>query len=126
LICSAGASAEGPSSKRIFSEHHRNPQSRIVQTSYVCPDGRRSIIVRYDDVPRARVVRLVRNGVPAPSSVVRQVNGLLAYLDSLTGLYPQCGSNDDTFSASGRKDKAHAAILIHWSLTKAALGQILE
>ena len=107
-------------------EHHRNASAREVHTTYTCRDGRRSNIVQYDHILKGRIARLSRNGRNAPPAVVARVNALLRYLDYLSAVYPQCGSKDDIFAASGMKDNRHAAIIVRWSLTEAVMVQIAE
>ena len=127
-LAASGAAVAKPLPPRPITlpEHHRNAEAREVHTTYACRDGRRSIIVQYDHIPKGRIARLSRNGRKAPPAVVARVNELLRYLDYLSAVYPQCGSKDDIFAASGMKDNRHAAIIVRWSLTEAVLVQIAE
>lgn len=107
-------------------EHHYNAGSRTVHITYTCMDGYRSITMQYDQTPKGRITSLSRNGYLATREVVDKANAVLSYLDYVSALYPQCSSKDDTIAASGRKNKAHAGILIRWSPTEAHMGGVLE
>lgn len=107
-------------------EHHYNAGSRTVHTTYTCMDGSRSITVHYDQAGKGRVTSMSRNGYLALPAVIAKVNELLGYLDSVSAVHPQCGSRDDALAASGRKNRAHAGILIEWSPDQAEMLQVLE
>jgi hypothetical protein len=110
----------------VFPEHHRNPQSRIVNTNYACTDGTRLIRVAYEQFPKGSITTLVRNGRSASQDVINKVNSFVAHFDYLTAIFPQCGMRDDVFTVTGISKGRRADILVRWTPTSANLDAVLR
>ena len=121
--CTAAAAQGLPSPP--MAEHHAKPVSRTVVTTYRCADGERSVTVSYDRTSRGRVSKLVRNGRSAEPAVLDKLDTLLERLDSVSHVYPECGSRTDLLIVDGTRNRERSGLVIHWTDTDVTLAATL-
>ena len=114
MIGSCQAHAEPASSP--VAEHHVNAKSRIVDTKFACADGERLFSVRYEDnSATVSFVSGTRKGKAVPLSDAKRITQGLSKLDSVSYIYPQCGTSSDLLLAIGRSGRRQAFVAIVWS-----------
>ena len=113
LLCisASGAAAQVPQPPRVI--HPRNPDLRIVTTSFVCGAVERRYALRYSIRGFEEFFSASRDGRAVDSNALRRVSETLRGYDSFM-IYPQCADDRDVLTAFARKGSVHFEVYIIW------------
>jgi hypothetical protein len=99
--------------------HPVKPTSRTVTTDYICSDGKRSLVLRYDKSASGRFSSAIRNGVAAGEAVIKEMNRFLTSLDHVQFVHPDCHETSDLLHVSGIADRKKVRGILSWNAEKA-------